>query len=65
MDKNTIVETAKFLLRLAVLYAPLGLAFIADYDAKGVFLAISTLLAGLDKGVHVSEKTELKGLVPF
>lgn len=63
-DKKSIIETIKFLLRMAVLYAPLGLAFIADLD-KGTFFAISTLLAGLDKGIHVSEKTELKGIVPF
>lgn len=62
---SATLETVKFVLRMIILYTPLVLAFLLDWQSHGIWFAVSTALAALDKGIHESKNTSLNGLVPF
>lgn len=62
--KTPTWETAKFVLRMAIFYAPLLLGLIADIEAEGLLAALGVALMSLDKYKFVASEDN-RGLVSF
>lgn len=65
MQKSPIWEVIKATVRYLILWLPVVLEAMGQFETGGLVAVISVALTALDKGIHESRSTELKGLLPF
>lgn len=63
--KSPILETVKMVIRLLIFWLPVIATFIADYESKGLVIALSTAATVVDKYIHEDKEIKFKGLLPF
>lgn len=66
--KSTLWESIKTIIRMAILWLPVILEAMGQFETGGLVVAISVLLTGLDKGIHETKTGPLadyKGILPF
>jgi hypothetical protein len=69
VNKKTLWETAKFVIRMALLIGiPIGIAQVANLTGqwKAIFdVALPIALPIIDKWIHEDPKIPAKGIIPF
>lgn len=66
--KSPLWEALKAIIRYAILWLPVILEAMGQYETGGLVVALSVILTGFDKGIHETKTGALadyKGVIPF
>lgn len=67
-SKRASWETIKAVIRYGILWLPVVLEAMGQYETGGLSVALSVLFTAMDKGIHETKSgvlKDFKGLLPF